>query len=117
MSDKPIHADIVRADQIRVGEKYAILTTGKAPLVSLDDSVPLWTCGDKNEPGWIPGQIVTRILPDPVEVRDFWRATCNQVTTYGSEIQVRAWTDAQKFQRVTIEHVRETILSREEVQP
>lgn len=73
MSDERIFAEVVRADRIKVGEKYVILTTGKVPLCSLDDAVPLYTRGSQDEPGCIPGQIVARILPPPVEVRDLWR--------------------------------------------
>jgi hypothetical protein len=62
----------------------------------------------------IEAGLVARILPDPVEEREKWRATCGHVTTYGSEIQVRTWADWQNGP-VTIEHVRETVLSREEV--
>jgi hypothetical protein len=126
VSDKPISAEVVRADQIRVRDR--IVNQGKEYAIELveefeDEYGVAWistkftTLSDFNHFEFHAGSLVARILPEPVEVRESWRATCNQVTTYGSEIQARAWASAQKYQRVTIEHVRETIISREEVQP
>jgi len=130
MSDKPIHAEIVQADDIKAGEKYAILTTGRAPLIEKDGVVPLWTRGAENEPGWVPKMIVARILPDPVEVREFWRVTrtspageewIDDLIDRESAVReareyLKAWKD-RPGHTATIENVIETIMSREEVKP
>lgn len=134
-----MNAEIVRADQIKAGEQYAILTTGRAPLCSLHDVFPLWTRGAENEPGWIPGQLVAKILPEPVEVREYWRLSYEWLRAtpdcrlewaesvhsfrYKADAEERlgrAWkthASGREIRKQRIEHVRETILSREEVKP
>jgi hypothetical protein len=60
----------------------------------------------------IEAGLVARILPEPVEEREWWQATACSVGTEGTEQECREWMKGRKG---IIEHVRETVLSREEV--
>jgi len=110
-------AEIVWADQIKAGDQIQWFNS----IYRIERIDVIHGCGMREihlESGTklvkFDADFVARILPDPVEEREEWRATCGHVTTYGSEIQVRTWADWQNGP-VTIEHVRETVLSREEV--
>jgi hypothetical protein len=110
-------AEIVRADEIRVGDK----------IVWCDAAVDVKTIDSGYYHGVEriqfnalcvdnllikPSAKVARILPEPVEVREFWEATSCSVATEGTEQECRNWI---KGRSGVIEHVRITVLSREEV--
>jgi hypothetical protein len=81
---------------------------------------------------WLKTDEVARVPPPPVEVREFWRVTVHAGESGDQVYDDLAWhcdtreecieTAAKACKNVrqesaTIEHVRETVLSREEVQP
>jgi|LakMenE01Jun11ns_1017448.scaffolds.fasta_scaffold9580375_1 hypothetical protein len=128
MSDKPIHAEVVRADQIRVGDRIILWgSVFKTVSVTVIECVVITECIEDD--GVIrvsrhsPKSFVARILPMPVEVREFWRAVHDDIDgeVFGKPCDDRegALADAESTRNgdCAIEHVRETILSREEVQP
>ena len=144
MSDKPIPAEVVRADQIRVGDRlrhrrYTITVDETYPLKMVDTGSIKQIIRYRHPDGlasvsWraFPDTEVYRVLPEPVEVRDFWRATVHAGEDGDQVYDDLAWncnsreecieTAAKTCKNVrqesaTIEHVRETIISREEVQP
>jgi hypothetical protein len=75
-------------------------------------------------PDFAPGEMVARILPDPVEEREKWYVYASDSSgidrriysfeDYDEAIQ-NAIERSRSFSKVEIEHVRETVLSREEV--
>jgi hypothetical protein len=143
MSDKPIHAEVVRADQIRVGDR--IVWCDVRVDVKTIERGDYYGNGERIQFNALcvdnlfvkPSATVARILPEPVEVRGFWRvhyerfAIINGEETWQRGITVARDTEEQArksfegrypanrdhIRNPIIEHVRETILSREEVQP
>jgi hypothetical protein len=144
VSDKPIHAEVVRADQIRVGDQIR----GKMPQGNIDVTrvqeihgtgfIDIYQ-GDTIY-RWLKTDEVARVPPPPVEVRDFWRCSyewkratadfriewTKSVYTFQSRCHAEEKLDSawrthangpDGIKNQTIEHVRETVLSREEVQP
>ena len=120
MSNKPIHAEIVRADQIRVGDR--ILRSGKIILIAIverdlgDDTHAFKTYKWPDET-WRgkPSDFVARILPEPVEVRELWRAECHGMTYEGDKQQCREWIRMLGYVS-TLEEITEIVKIREEVQ-
>ena len=88
MSDKPIHAEIVRADQVKVGDSFM----GFQCVYKIKRIDVIHGCGTRE---FVTGNgtkyvifdddLIVRILPEPVEVREFWRATANAADDAGDQ--------------------------------
>lgn len=147
MSDKPIQAEVVRADQIRPGDR--IVFEGDIRAVEKFEEGENTVCvefdGDEYTEFLAAWCLVARILPEPtlraedlpVEVREFWRvhyerfAIINGKEDWQRGITVARDTEEQArksfegrypvnrghIRSPIIEHVRETIISREEIKP
>ena len=127
MSDKPIQAEIVRASDLNPGDRFTYIDC----LIMADavthfhDSqcvrVDFHIAGVSQHAFWSETAFVARILPEPVEVREFWRAVHEDLDgeRFGEECETRedAIGDGANLRvdSFEIEHVRETILIREEV--
>jgi hypothetical protein len=140
VSDKPIHAEIVRADQVKVGD--TVLLWGQPlKILSIKAESGLIHTEYKDSDGEIhsvrfglEGR-VARILPEPVEVREYWRIKYERFAIIdGKEcwlngaviardtgeraleaLENRYPANREHIRNPIIEHVRETVLSREEV--
>lgn len=144
-----MNAEIVRADEIKAGD--CVLLWGQTlHVISIDlqstehDPLLYMEYRDADDElhsarFWSQG-LIARILPAPLEVREFWRVRYEHYrdTPDGKGFYTRR-TDASPTKEIaveryrkrhpdsgktmsfakdaTIEHVRETILSREEVKP
>ena len=79
-----------------------------------------WPDPDKF-PDFAPGEMVARIDPEPVKEREFWRVKTESGYQHPHENEWEAMVHARELAcdefSVVIEHVRETVLSREEVKP
>lgn len=112
-------ATIIRADEVKAGNRilFAKQILKVTEIFPLGGRTAVWIEFEEHiGKDFGRTELVARIDPEPVEEREKWRATCGHVRCYGSEIQMRHWADAQK-DPVAIEHVRETVLSREEIKP
>lgn len=129
MSDKLIHSEIVRASDLKVGDMILHLRQGcyRFRIDEIkhheDGSATAWE--DRSQPGGTTEEIygffpreaeVARILPKPVEVRDFWRAECHTMTKEGDEKACREWIREMGYAS-TLEEITEIVKHREEVQP
>jgi hypothetical protein len=140
-------AEIVRADEIKAGDRIYDWQTEEIQTVnSIYESAILrgWLISRCDKPGFSyenhPESLVCRILPEPVEEQEFWRVRYEHYrdTPDGKGFYAR-FTEASPTKEIaikryrrrhpdsgktvsfakdaTIEHVRETIISREEVRP
>jgi hypothetical protein len=125
--------DRLRADQIDADLKYRVMQY----LVGVRDYIQIDPVSIEQQIATIlnmgvEANLVARILPEPVEVWEFWRATVHAGENGDQVYDDLAWqcdtrqecieTAARACRNVrqesaTIEHVRETIISREKVQP
>lgn len=145
MSDKPIPSETVEARHINVGDRISwtsrIWTVKSISLDTYEDGR-----GGTFAPGFVfvldddgkdkpilfgKNELVARILPDPLEVREFWRVAFvryhrptdgtdynqERLKSCGNRDTVINLLNDQDFTDAVIEHVRETVLSREEVKP
>ena len=72
MSDKPIHAEIVTADQIKVGDRIAYrgykgVVHEWRPERDTENKILFYDCGiEKAWTSVFPWEFIARILPEPV---------------------------------------------------
>lgn len=126
MSDEPIPMEGVRAYQIRVGDR--IFEEGEVLTVKRVDFAHDGFIRIESECGWsFLGDSKTRlarVLPEPVEVREFWRVTRKHngemcFPTDCDEGMAKALTHiwltlgVTEGKSIEKEHIRETVLSRE----
>jgi hypothetical protein len=126
VSDKPIPAEVVRADQIRVGDRILCFGAVRTAIsISHDDPecVLIAFAGLLNgeEQDFPKDAPVARVQPEPVEVRDQWLV---EYFENGMQFFVPAIDRDHAFEvaktlkgGVSVLCERLSIISREEVQP
>lgn len=131
MSDKPIPMEGVRADQIKAGDTIL----GRIKLYQVDRVSEIHGTGmidlykGDSFSRYTTDTLVARILPEPVDAREGWWFS-EVFIDYGQETQgqwhvFNTYEEAKRYaiehnapcDGKRIEHVRETVLSREEVNP
>lgn len=142
MSDERIPLEGVKASDLKIGDTI-LGTGGYWKIVRID---VIHGCGTREfrmdrgmKHVMFDDDPVARILPEPVEVREFWRCSyewkratpdcriewAESVHTFRAKIDaeerldraIKTHANGREIRKQRIEHVRETILSREEVQP
>lgn len=121
-------AEIVRADEIKAGDRIFERETGEIQKIeSIYESSILrgWLIFRCDQPGpsyeHRPASLVCRVVPEPTEEREFWQVVNCGVRLDGErydnpgDARIAANYLRQKIRDIEIEHVRITVLSREEV--
>lgn len=138
-----MNAEIVRAGALRPDDIIAygkhILLVGEVDIDSTPGVAWVQIDGHVNKVAFDFDDWVPKLLPDPVEVREYWRCSyewkratpdcriewAESVHEFRAKIDaeerldraIKTHANGREIRKQRIEHVRETVLSRKEVKP